>query len=141
MKWVLDASVAVRWYLESEPDRCALVVLERLVTDPLSFAVPELFGFEVFAVLCRVRARPMEAFREGIVPLLNGGMFRQPITERLATGAGEFTAAGLSGYDACYASLARELHATWLTFDGRAHRRIASAGVSHCLADGLPPGW
>jgi predicted nucleic acid-binding protein len=141
VRWVLDASVAVRWCLEPEADQRASDVLERLVADPLSFAVPELFGFEVLAVLCRAHQRPLEMFREGIVPLLNGGMFRQPMTERLAMGAGEFTAAGLTGYDACYASLARELHATWLTFDGQAHRRIASTGVSCCLADGLPPGW
>jgi predicted nucleic acid-binding protein len=83
----------------------------------------------------------MQTFREGIVPLLHGGMYRQPMTERLAVAAGEYISAGLTGYDACYASLARDLGATWLTFDGRAHHLITSAGVSHCLADGMPPGW
>ena len=141
MKWVLDASVTIRWLLQSEADEGAQHVLARLIDDPLSFAVPELFAFEVFAVLCRVHAQPMPTFREGIVPLLHGGMYRQPMTERLAVAAGEYISAGLTGYDACYASLARDLGATWLTFDGRAHRLIASAGVSHCLADGMPPDW
>jgi predicted nucleic acid-binding protein len=141
MRWVLDASVAIRWLLQSEADERAKEVLVRLIDDPLSFAVPELFAFEVFAVLCRVHPQAMPTFREGIVPLLHGGMYRQPMTERLAVAAGEYISAGLTGYDACYASLARDLGATWLTFDGRAHHLIASAGVSHCLADGMPPGW
>ena len=141
MNWVVDASVAIHWLLESEADERADAVLDRLVHDPLSFAVPELFAFEVYAVLCRAHAQPVQSFREGVVPLLNGGMFRQPMTERLVVTAADFTAAGLTGYDACYASLARDLHATWLTFDSRAHRLVASAGISHCLADGMPPGW
>lgn len=141
MKWVLDASVAIRWYLDSETDRRAQQVLARLIEDPLSFAAPELFAFEVFAVLCRVHAEPLRAYREGVVPLLHGGMYRQPMTDRLAFAAGDYLAAGLSGYDACYASLACDLGATWLTFDRRAHRLVASRRVSHCLADGLPPGW
>jgi predicted nucleic acid-binding protein len=141
VKWVLDASVAIRWLLEGEADEGAQRVLARLVDDPLSFAVPELFAFEVFAVLCRVNARPMSTFREGIVPVLHGGMYRQPMTERLAVAASEYVSAGLTAFDACYASLARDLGATWLTFDARAHRLIAHAGVSHCLANGMPPGW
>jgi predicted nucleic acid-binding protein len=141
VKWVLDASVAIRWLLEAEADEGAQHVLARLIDDPLSFAVPELFAFEVFAVLCRVHAQAMPTFREGIMPLLHGGMYRQPMTERLAVAAGEYVSAGLTGYDACYASLAHDLGATWLTFDARAHQLIAPAGVSHCLTDGMPPGW
>jgi len=141
MRWVLDASVAVRWYLPSETDPRAQEILARLLENPLVFAVPELFAFEVFAVLCRVHAEPVRTYREGVVPLLQGGMYRQPMTERLALVAGEYLSAGLSGYDACYASLARDLGATWLTFDGKAHRLISEHGVSHCLAEGLPPGW
>ena len=141
MKWVLDASIAVRWYLRSEEDSNARAVLERLLEAPLDFAVPELFAFEVFAVLCRAHAEPITAYRDGVLPLLAGGMFRQPMTGRLADAAAGFVALGLSGYDACYASLAQDLHATWLTFDSRAHRLIAARGISHLLAEGLPTGW
>jgi predicted nucleic acid-binding protein len=141
VKWVLDASVAVRWYLQSEEHRNAQEVLGRLLESPFDFAVPELFAFEVLAVLCRAHAEPIKVYREGVLPLLHGGMYRQPMTERLAVAAAGFAERGLSGYDACYASLAHDLHATWLTFDSQAHRLLDAQGVSHLLADGMPPNW
>jgi predicted nucleic acid-binding protein len=141
VRWVLDASVAVRWFLAAEELPPGAAVLDRLTLQPYEFAVPELFPFEVLSVLCRTHAEPFALWSEAVLPLLQGGMFRQPMTGTLASGAREFVAAGLGGYDACYASLARELGATWLTWDRRAHRRITALGVSHCLADGLPPGW
>ncbi len=62
------------------------------------------------------------------------------MTESLGLRAAEFASRGLTGYDAWYAALARELGALWLTFDGRAHADIAGEGVSWYLADALPPG-
>jgi len=59
MIWVIDASVALRWYLEDEAHDCADEVLKAIVEDPCRFTVPELFAFEVYAVLQRL---PM-AFR------------------------------------------------------------------------------
>jgi predicted nucleic acid-binding protein len=63
------------------------------------------------------------------------------MTEKLADDAARFVAIGLTGYDACYAALARQLQGLWLTFDARAHRLIAGEGVSHNLAKGLPDVW
>ena len=51
MLWVIDASVAVRWFLEEEAHPNADRVLSMVVDSPESFAVPELFAFEVFSVL------------------------------------------------------------------------------------------
>ena len=51
MIWVVDASVALRWYLKDEAHDCADEVLKAVVEDPSRFAVPELFAFEVYAVL------------------------------------------------------------------------------------------
>jgi hypothetical protein len=52
-----------------------------------------------------------------------------------------FIARGLTGYDACYAGLADKLGARWLTFDRRAHERIAEDGVSVDLWQGMPADW
>ena len=49
MTWVLDASVAVRWFIEEEFHPNADKVLKKLVNQPELFAVPEIFAFEVFA--------------------------------------------------------------------------------------------
>ena len=141
MIWIVDASVAVKWFLEDELHERADAVLKRWIDQPECFAVPELFCFEVFSVLCRVHPRARDVFVGGMLPLIQGGVIRQPMTEELAVDAARFVAMGLTGYDACYAALARQMEGLWLTFDGRAHCRIAGEGVSHDLGEGLPDRW
>jgi hypothetical protein len=63
------------------------------------------------------------------------------MTESLAVHAGPYLKLGLTGYDACYAAMAKDLQGVWLTYDGKAHRRIRRQGISHLLLDGLPPNW
>jgi len=138
--WILDASVAVRWFLQDERHPHADRVLEVLLARPGAFAVPELFAFEVLAVLCRTHPSPVECYVRGMIPVLQCGLLRQPMTEALARGAGHFLGRGLTGYDAAYAALARESGSTWLTFDAAAHRAIRRDRVSWLLDDALPPG-
>ena len=141
MIWVVDASVAVRWFLIDEADSASDSVLREVIDKPEMFAAPELFAFEVLAVLCRMHPKGVSIFREGVLPLLSGGILRHPMTESLAFQAGPFLSQGLTGYDACYAALARELRGFWLTYDGRAHKRIRRQGISYLLSEGLPPNW
>jgi predicted nucleic acid-binding protein len=141
MIWVIDASVAVRWFIEEEAHPHADEVLEKIVDEPERFAVPELFSFEVFTVLQRIHPKGLEAFRKGMIPVLQGGILRQPMTVGLANKANRFVKLGLKGYDACYAALAKDLKGLWLTFDKRAHRLIKKEKVSCFLEDRMPPNW
>lgn len=141
MIWVIDASVALRWFIEEEAHPNADRVLKELIDRPEPFAVPELFAFEVYSVLERLHPSGLEAFREGLIPILQGGMFRQPMTEKLAMKAHRYVLLGLTGYDACYAALARDLKGLWLTFDQKAHQAIEREKVSFCLEKGMPPHW
>jgi len=141
MIWVIDASVAVRWLIEDETHPNADSVLKTLLTSPEAFAVPELFAYEVFAVLLRLHPNGLEAYTEGIIPLLHAGLLRQPMTERTASQASRYVRKGLRGYDACYAALADDLQGIWLTFDEEAHRRILADRVSHLMTDGMPRDW
>ncbi len=141
MIWVIDASVAVRWFLETESHPNADAVLEGVVQQANSFAVPELFAFEVHAVLCRVHPDGARVFEECMMPLLEGGIYRQPMMPGFARLAAPFVERGLTGYDACYAALAAELEGCWLTFDEKAHQRIRALKVSHSLARCLPDNW
>jgi predicted nucleic acid-binding protein len=138
MIWVIDASVAVRWFLNDERHPNADAVLRRLIDDPESFAVPELFCFEVYAVLCRVHPSGRDVFIKGTIPILQSGIFRHPMTENLAKQAGHFLKKGLTGYDACYAALAREVKGVWLTFDAKAHACLEKDHISHILDKDLP---
>lgn len=141
MIWVLDASVAVRWFLKDESHPNADAVLRRLIDHPEFFAVPELFCFEVYAVLCRIHPSGQDAFLKGMIPILNSGILRQPMTGSLATQASRYVERGLTGYDACYAALAKEIRGTWLTFDQKAHDIVARERVSHNLTKVLPRAW
>jgi len=141
MIWVIDASVALRWYLEEEAHDCADEVLKSVVEDPRRFAVPELFAFEVYAVLQRLHPNGLQVFRKGIVPILQGGLLRHPMTDELAVKANRFVKKGLTGYDACYAALALDLKGCWLTYDEKAHKMIKSEKISCHLFEGLPRDW
>ena len=141
MRFVIDASVAARWYILGESNANADAVLHRVIEQPELFAVPELFFFEVMAVLGRVHPRPAQTYQEAFLPVVEAGVFRHPMTAGLAEQSFKFLSAGLTGYDACYAGLAAELGALWITFDRRAHQLIAKQGVSVYLGDGLPPHW
>ena len=141
MIWVIDASVALRWLIEEEIHPCAEKVLKKVIDEPERFAVPELFAFEVFSVLQRVHPNGLQAFIKGIIPLLQLGIFRQPMTDNLAVQANHFVKLGLTGYDACYAALAQDLKGNWLTFDRKAHRLIQKEKISFFLEEGMPKKW
>ena len=141
MKYVLDASVAVRWFVSEERHENADAVLERIVNEPELFAVPELFAYEVFAVLFRVHPNPLAVFLEGFSPLLNSGLLRYPMTDAVAKRASRFLSLGLTGYDAVYVGMAEELGALWLTFDEQAHKRLAKESISVDLNSTLPQDW
>ena len=141
MIWVIDASVALRWYLQEESDDYADEVLKKIVDEPTLFAVPELFAFEVYAVLQRLHPNALLAFRNGIIPLLQAGMLRHPMTEDLAVKANRFVKKGLTGCDACYAALALDMKGCWLTYDRKAHELILVEKISCLLSDGLPESW
>ncbi len=141
MRFVIDASVALRWYILEEVDETAEEVLRRVVKEPELFAVPEMFFFEVLAVLGRMHPRPSETYRDAFLPIVEAGVFRHPMTAALAEHSCRFLAKGLTGYDACYAGLAAELGARWITFDRHAHELIASERVSVDLGEGLPRDW
>ncbi|MBW1998734.1 MAG: type II toxin-antitoxin system VapC family toxin [Deltaproteobacteria bacterium] len=141
MIWIIDASVALRWFIEDEYHPNADKILRRIVDEPHRFAVPELFCFEVYSILQRVHPKALTAFQDGMLPLLQGGVFRQPMTEELAARGQHFVGLGLTGYDACYAALAQIVEGKWLTFDDKAHRLIKKEEVSWSMDKKLPPQW
>ncbi len=142
MIWVIDASVALRWLIEDEAHPHADEVLEKAVQYPGNFAIPELFAFEVYSVLHRVHPNGLQAFTRGIIPLLQGGILRQPMTKSLAASAESFVKLGLTGYDACYAALAKQLRGRWLTFDKKAQGLIEKLRVSFLLGGrAMPNKW
>jgi predicted nucleic acid-binding protein len=63
------------------------------------------------------------------------------MTESLAMEAGRYVALELTGYDACYAAMAKGFEGCWLTFDQKAHRLIEFEKISCFIDDPQPEGW
>ena len=134
---MLDASVAVRWFFEEETHPHAALILDRVLEQPARFAIPELFCFEVFAVLERLHP-DSRVYDRTIIPILQGGILRYPMTLELVERSRTFCTTGLTGYDATYAGLAEMLDGLWLTFDSKAHQLISGRNVSLDLGNDLP---
>lgn len=141
MRFVIDASVALRWVLENETHKNADIILREVVRSPHYFAVPELFGFEVLSVLVRLHPDPSEACESALKPVLRCGLLRYPLTDAIVERSIRLSGLGLTGYDAAYAALAEELGACWMTFDAQAVEKIGDKQLAVNLFSGLPENW
>ncbi len=133
MVQVIDASVAIKWFIEEEGREKALVIFEDFLNHPTQFAVPELFYFELTHVLYEICGELTSEQKEIFSFLLNAGIRRYPLNAELVESVVSFQKIGLSGYDAAYIALAKALSGKWLTFDGKAHRKIAHFKLSEFL--------
>lgn len=132
---VLDASVAIKWFVGSEPLASEAVgVLGEIERDPSGVLVPELFMNELLAVLCRLPDSRPAKVREalGLVEAL--GLKRVGNGHELLSLAADFAGRWkLSGYDAVYVALAALSGGVWLTADARAARKIGDARLVRVL--------
>lgn len=131
---IIDASVAIKWFVDNEPKRdAAIAILHQIRDFPGEFAVPELFFNEMLSVLCRILADPKEiseyldALQDlGLTRLGNG---RETMSEAVRF-AKKFR---LSGYDAIYLANAKLVRGIWITADEAAHRKIHRLKLSRAL--------
>lgn len=132
---VLDASVAVKWFVEDEPRvEEANSILESVRLAPHEYLVPELFMAECIAVLSRLQGATAGGVQTMIADLLSLGIQRvghgSDLLEQAAVFAVEWD---LSGYDAIYVALAALTDSVWLTADGRAARRVKRKALVRVL--------
>jgi len=133
---VLDTSIAAKWFAPDGDagDAVAERLLRDVVARPRRFVVPELFFYEMTAVLCRRMRQARDAYA-ALQRLARLGLRRIRLDDRLLRRAIHLAYDyKLSGYDACFAALAMDLGGVWLTLDGAAHRRLAALGVSRVPA-------
>lgn len=133
MVWIIDASVAIKWFVAEEGQERALDVLEHVFCSPRSFAVPELFYFELCHVFNRVVPKPNGGQNEVLKAVFDLGISRFSMTMTLWQEARNFQWMGLSGYDAAYVALAKSLKGIWLSCDKKAHDKISHLGFSQLL--------
>lgn len=123
---VLDASVAVKWFVADEPlAEEAERVLRAVEFDPSAYIVPDLFTNELLAVLCRLPGSRPSAVQEALDLVQALGLTCVGNGPELLAQAGDFAVRwGLSGHEATYVALAALCDGAWLTADCRAARRV-----------------
>ncbi len=132
---VVDASVAIKWFVTSEPlVEEAERVLGEIEENPARFLVPDLFMNELLAVLCRLPGSTPTKVKEALSLVEALGMTRVGNGhELLALAADLADRWRLSGYDATYLALAFLAGGEWLTADARAVRRVSDRDLVSLL--------
>ena len=132
--WILDASVVVKWFFIDEPLRNeAIKVREALVQNTTSFIVPHLFFSELVHVLSRKSGKNPQFVQEALNIILSLGLPTIFLNKEALMNAAQFSCEGLSGYDATYLGLAKQLNARWITADYEAVKK-APAELALTLA-------
>ncbi|MBL4819144.1 MAG: type II toxin-antitoxin system VapC family toxin [Deltaproteobacteria bacterium] len=134
MAEVIDASIAIKWFVEEKGREEALEILSQIMSHPQRFCVPELFYFELAHVLNRVLGPLNSSQKRLYEKTLHLGMKRFLMTQDMHLSICEYQAMGLSGYDAAYVAVAKHTSGIWVTFDAKAHKLIRSLGLSRCLS-------
>jgi len=130
---VIDASVAIKWFVLEEAHERALALLEEILRAPKSFAVPELFYFELAHVFHRALPEPSHAQVSLLERVITFGIQRFALTQPLLAEIRTLQRRQLSGYDAAYVALAKLLDGKWITCDSNAHACVAELGLSELL--------
>lgn len=130
---VIDASVAIKWFVLEEGHERALALLEEMLRAPGNFAVPELFYFELAHVFHRALPKPGDAQVSLLERVMTFGIQRFALTPHLLSEIRTLQQRRLSGYDAAYVALAKLLNGKWVTCDKKAHARVAELGLSELL--------
>lgn len=127
---VIDASVALRWLLESEPDIHASQAMESL--DEQFALVPVLWHFEVANGLrnaIRVGIHPPETITAFADRLELLDIRTDVVAPQLHRMGNEAVISGLTAYDVSYLLLARDRGLPLATFDGELAAAARTAGV------------
>lgn len=124
MIFVVDASVAIKWFLNEPDSEPARNLLREYGTSGTHFVVPELFYYEVYSVCVRRHPNPHQFAKRGFAWLCSLPLKRFPISEELSVLGLHFVEKGLTGYDAAYAALARSLKGHWVTYDVEAFKAL-----------------
>ena len=122
-RYVVDASVAVKWLIPEEYSECAMKLLDGWLDEGLELNAPELLRLEVTSALTKYVERRVidaekaqegfEIFREIMLSYVEVDL---PLIEEALEAS---IASGLSIYDAVYVTLAKRLEATLITADRR----------------------
>lgn len=141
---VVDASVAVKWYLADEPDvERARAVFERFLAGELRLIAPGQIRYEVAsAITVATRARtPRLAREEGATAIREFLALRIEMFDEDGMIVDAYRLVhqhGVAFYDALYLALAERLAVPFITADRRLYERVRQLLYVMWIADYAP---
>ena len=124
--FVIDASVAVKWYISEEDRERALKVRRDYVEGKIDLASPALVIYEVFNALRYHPGLSPSDMARCLDSLLDMQMdLRLPSEETNRMAAKLAVKEGISGYDAHYVALAQSVRAQLLTSDAKLRDKLS----------------
>jgi predicted nucleic acid-binding protein len=136
VKYVLDASVALKWYLSDRPDEPnvdeAIIIADLALRDEIELYAPVHLSLEVVAVLSRYRP---DLVPDAIVELsdFSSRLVNTPVV--LGRAAEISIALNHHLFDTLYHAVALEVGATLVTADDRYFEKAMDLGHIQRLAD------
>ena len=129
LHYVVDASVAIKLFVEQPMTDPAIALFSLLVIDPMSgLYVPDLFFVECANVLWQYVRRtpyPVEQARQSMVRLKQFALKVTPTGDLVSVALDLAIAHRISAYDACYLALAQRLEIELVTADQKLVQTLA----------------
>ena len=133
---VVDASVAVKWFVEEEYTREAVLLLSAYRDALVDLAAPSLLPYEVLNTLKYSAALGEDELKEIMKALEDLQITLHPLEGAYASRAIEVAMRkGITVYDASYVALAEILQATLYTADERLIRKTRGLGYVRHIGD------
>lgn len=126
--YILDASVAVKWFFETEVlhDK-ALEVLNLITEETNQFVVHDFFFIEFSAVVLRKSLFDSKFTKDSFRALKALDIITIPIDNKIHNeGISIATKYQLQLYDALYLTVAKTVNGRWLTADKKATRNLVA---------------
>lgn len=127
--YVIDASVAVKWFTYEEGTDQARAILKKGQGGALALLAPDLLLYEVGNALAKGKGLAALTVREALA-LLQSDVALQSLDrlliERTASFVEEY---GLTFYDAVYVALAEQYNAILVTANPKDHRKVREIGL------------
>mgnify|MGYP001562873769 CR=1 FL=1 len=122
---VLDASVAIKWFIKEEGDAEAKRLLKSLKSGSLIAYVPQIFFFEIGNVFSLHTEIPIDSVGRFLDSLFSLGLKTENVTEEFLEGVIRASHQNnITAYDASYITLAKLLNADLITADKKLKDKI-----------------
>lgn len=124
-KFVVDASVVVKWFAHEDRTVEARLVLNRIIDADVLVYAPELLFYEVANALWKGKRLDKKALMASLETLSDCGIKFEQLNMPLTQTTIDFMVQyDLTFYDAIYVALANTLQIPLLTEDAKGHKKI-----------------